>query len=138
MNVFDAETNFSSPAAGVVREIVGQVAQTLEEAEELGRPLELDPFRDRLFQLFVTAEATGFVQEGGQFDLTCDGIARELGNRWNLGRNEQGEAVPPQALAPEQVKRLKLVWSFMRLWNEWAYAWQRWGEFHGAGVKKGG
>jgi hypothetical protein len=28
------------------------------------------------------------------------------------------------------LKRLKLLSSFIRMWMEWTYAWQRWHEFH--------
>ena len=25
---------------------------------------------------------------------------------------------------------MRLLWSVMRMWMEWTYAWQRWAEFH--------
>jgi len=33
-------------------------------------------------------------------------------------------------LAPEHLSKMRLLWSFLRLWMEWQYAWSRWTEFH--------
>ena len=30
----------------------------------------------------------------------------------------------------EQLAKVRLLWSFMRMWMEWTYAWKRWDEFH--------
>jgi len=27
---------------------------------------------------------------------------------------------------------MRMLWSFLRMWMEWAYAWERWSEFHDA------
>jgi hypothetical protein len=120
----------NSPSATLVREILDQVAEVLASAFTNGQPIELEPHRPRLFELFVMAEATGFLEEGGEFDLSCDGIARELAARWNLARNLGSGISQPSSLPPEQLRRLRLLWSFMRMWMEWTYAWQRWPEFH--------
>ena len=123
-------SNPNSPSATLVREIVDQIADVLLSAAENAQPIELDPLRGRLFELFVMAEATGFLEEGGEFDLSCDGVARELAARWNLARNLGGGLSQPSSLPPEQLGRLRLLWSFMRMWMEWTYAWHRWPEFH--------
>jgi len=57
-------------------------------------------------------------------------VARELAARWNLSRDMGGQLDRPSSLPPEQLGRLRLLWSFMRMWMEWTYAWQRWDEFH--------
>ena len=119
-----------SPGAKIFHDIVSGVAELLATAEREGGPLELDPYRSKLFDLFVMSDATGFLEDGAEFDLTCDGVARELAVRWDLARrlaSEGGQAKPPD---PEQLKRLKLLRSFIGLWHEWTYAWQRWPEFH--------
>ena len=56
--------------------------------------------------------------------------ARDLAARWNLARN-LGAGVPKSMnIPPEQLGPVRLLWSFMRMWMEWTYAWQRWPEFH--------
>jgi hypothetical protein len=126
----------NSPGATLVRDLIEQVASVLQTASTNGQPIELDPHRARLFELFVMAEATGFLKEGEEFDLSCDGVARELAARWNLARNLGGGISQPASLPPEQLSRLRLLWSFMRMWMEWTYAWQRWPEFHQPAVKE--
>ncbi|HEY3963003.1 MAG TPA: hypothetical protein VGM05_00475 [Planctomycetaceae bacterium] len=123
-------SNPNSPSATLVRDLVEQIADVLKSAAKTDQPIELDPHRARLFELFVMAEATGFLKEGEEFDLSCDGIARELAARWDLARNLGGGISQPASLPPEQLSRLRLLWSFMRMWMEWTYAWQRWPEFH--------
>ncbi len=119
-----------SPGRALANDLIGRVDEVLQCATASGQPIELDPQRSQLFELFVMAEATGFLVEGGEVDLSCDGVARELADRWNMARDLGGQPSPPGALAPEQLTRLRLLWSFMRMWMEWTYAWQRWKEFH--------
>ena len=119
-----------SPGKVLARDLVGRIDDVLQGAAASGQPLELDPNRAQLFELFVMAEATGFLEEGAEEDLTCDGIARNLATRWNLSRDIGGQISQPSALPPEHLSRLRLLWSFMRMWMEWTYAWQRWEEFH--------
>ncbi|HLJ10214.1 MAG TPA: hypothetical protein VKU82_03445 [Planctomycetaceae bacterium] len=120
----------SSPAADLARDIVDRIDEVLNDSSTSGQPIELQPHRGRLFELFVMADAAGFLEEGADHDLSCDGIARELAARWNLAENLGGQIAQPSALPPEQLRRLRLLWSFMRMWMEWTYAWQRWEEFH--------
>jgi hypothetical protein len=30
----------------------------------------------------------------------------------------------------DQLAKMRLLWSVMRMWMEWDYAWERWDEFH--------
>ncbi len=110
--------------------MVDRIDELLQSAIGSGEPIELDPHRSRLFELFVMSEATGFLEEGAEVDLSCDGIARALSDRWDLAHGLGGSLSPGAAMPPDQLKRLKLLWSFMRMWMEWTYAWQRWDEFH--------
>ena len=123
-----AET--TSPGATLAHDIVDRIDEILQNAGGSGQPIELDPHRARLFELFVMADATGFLEEGAAQDLSCDGIARELAARWDLAKNLGGGIPQPTNLPPAQLSRLRLLWSFMRMWMEWTYAWQRWDEFH--------
>jgi hypothetical protein len=120
-----------SPGATLARDLIDQIEDVLKNAKTQGQPIEIDPHRARLFELFVMADATGFVEEGSDPDLSCDGVARDLAARWNLAQNLGGGLSQPSSLPPEQLSRLRLLWSFMRLWMEWSYAWKRWDEFHG-------
>jgi hypothetical protein len=110
-------------------------------ADEANQPVEIDPHRKRLFELFVLADASGFLVEGSVPDLSCDGIGRELASRWELARQMGGGpkgALPnPSQLPPAQLAKMRLLWSFMRMWMEWSYAWQRWHEFHDSAAKNG-
>ncbi len=119
-----------SPGKALAHDLVSRIDDVLQGAAASGQPIELDPNRTRLFELFVMAEATGFLEEGAEHDLTCDGVARDLAARWNLSRELGGPPTSPSSLPPEHLSRLRLLWSFMRMWMEWTYAWQRWDEFH--------
>ena len=110
--------------------IVGRVEQLVRQAEASGQPLEIEPYRSQLFESFVTAEASGFVRESAEPDLTSDGLCRRLADRWGL-RAATEESVRSQSrLPPDQLARMRSLWSVMRMWMEWTYAWQRWPEFH--------
>lgn len=116
----------------VARDIIDSVETLLVEAEQTQKPLELDPFRSRLFELFVMAEATGFVlgDEEDAPDLSCDGVGHELAQRWNLADSVRESVGQQSRLAGDQLSKMRMMWSFMRMWMEWTYAWQRWEEFH--------
>jgi len=116
----------------LARDLVDRIADVLQTASTNSQPIELDPHRAALFELFVMAEATGFLVEGSEPDLSCDGVARELAARWDLAKSMPGGLSQPSSLPPDQLGRLRLLWSFMRMWMEWTYAWQRWDEFHKA------
>lgn len=110
--------------------IVARVDQLVRQAEASARPLEIEPCRSQLFDAFVTAEAAGLVRDGAEPDLTSDGLCRRLADRWGL-RSATEESVRSQSrLPPDQLARMRSLWSVMRMWMEWTYAWQRWPEFH--------
>ena len=136
--------------------IIEQIDRVVREAEEAGRPLEIEPFRGRLFELFVMADAADLVHqtpaengpaengtagngpaennraanEPGKPDLTADGLCRGLAQRWNLSDAARESFTKQTRLPPEHLARMRLLWSVMRMWMEWTYAWERWAEFH--------
>jgi len=121
----------SEPARLFAQDLIERIEDLILRAETEGVPLEVDPQRPELFQMFAEAEAAGFLAEDSPIDVSCDAIARELAGRWKL--RDLGKAISqPNQLPPSQLKRLRVLWSFMRLWMEWSYAWQRWHEFHPA------
>jgi hypothetical protein len=124
----------TSPGAALAHDLVDRIEEVLRTASSESQPIEIDPHRSRLFELFVMAEATGFLQEGSDPDLSCDGVAHDLAARWKLAQDLPRGISQPLSLPPQQLGRLRLLWSFMRMWMEWTYAWQRWDEFHQASV----
>ena len=110
--------------------LLSQVDRLVQSAERQNKPLEVDPFRTQLFELFVTAEAAGYLRGSPGPDLTADGLCRRLAERWGL-RAATEESLRAQARLPsDQLARMRGLWSVMRMWMEWTYAWQRWPEFH--------
>ena len=76
-----------------------RVANVVGEAEAATKPLELDPYRGQLFELFVMADAAGFVAEDAEIDLTADNLCRELAALWGLTEVTQ-DAMAAQSKIP--------------------------------------
>ena len=112
--------------------ILNSVRELIQEAESATRPLEVDPYRSRLFELFVTAHGAGYVNEEASTDLTADGLCRELAATWGLADTTRMSVENQTKIPPESLARMRLLWSVMRMWMEWSYAWERWDEFHQA------
>jgi hypothetical protein len=45
----------------------------------------------------------------------------------DAAQNSHGQQ---EKMAPKHVGKMRLLWSLMRMWMEWTYAWERWPEFH--------
>jgi hypothetical protein len=122
----------NSPARMLADQILDTLDRLVREAETAAKPLEVEPYRDRLFELFVTAHGAGFLREGAAVELSADVLCRELGQRWGLSDALRGAEAPTPGpgLDARHVGKLRLLWSLMRLWMEWTYAWSRWPEFH--------
>jgi hypothetical protein len=120
----------------LARSIIDQIERLVCEAEAAGKPLEIDPFRARLFELFVMADGADLLKETtgkdepAKLNLTSDGLCRQLAERWNLADAVRESSASQTRLPPEHLARMRLLWSVMRMWMEWTYAWQRWAEFH--------
>jgi len=119
-----------SGLSGLAGDIVDRIESLLLDAEETTRPLELDPYRGKLFELFVTAHAAGLLDAEGDVDLSADGISGQLAARWQLADVAQASVDNQQKLSTESLGRMRMLWSFLRMWMEWGYAWERWSEFH--------
>ncbi len=74
----------TSHEPSLAKSILDQIELVVREAEEAGRPLEIDPYRPRLFELFVMADAGDLLkestseQEPKKLDLTSDSLCRVL------------------------------------------------------------
>jgi hypothetical protein len=131
-------TQTQSPGETLANDIINRVETLLIDAQRSGQAVEVDPYRSRLFELFVMADATGFLEEEAECDLSCDAIGRELSNRWDLANSVGKGFNQPASLPTAQLSKLRVLWSFMRMWMEWTYAWKRWNEFHEAPVGEQG
>lgn len=130
-------------ASLIAKEILNGIERLIEEAQATTRPLEVDPFRSRLFEFFVTADGAALIvddsqtgvfdsidEESGEMDLSADSLCRLLARRWGLDMAAREAQAMQSRLPSDQLERMRLLWSLMRMWMEWNYAWRRWNEFH--------
>lgn len=136
----------SSEAQRVMaREIVRGIDRLVQDARKETRPLEVDPFRSRLFEFFVTADGAGLISDDrsspiptdpdgpvNELDLSADNLCRLLAQHWGLDMAARESAALQTRLPKDQLETMRLLWSLMRMWMEWTYAWSRWEEFHDA------
>lgn len=117
-------------------DLLNRLDTVILEAERLTKPLELDPYRGQLFELFVIADASGLMRDGATPDLSADGISTQLSERWGLKTAAQEAQQHNTKMTAEHLSRMRLLWSFLRMWMEWEYAWSRWSEFHDRSAKR--
>ena len=128
----------------VAQQILSGIEALVGDAQSDTKPLEVDPYRGRLFEFFVTADGAGLIgderssslgeeEPGDETDLSADGLCRSLARRWGLDMAARDSAAQQTKLPSEQLERMRLLWSLMRMWMEWNYAWCRWQEFHSTG-----
>jgi hypothetical protein len=132
----------------VAEQILNGVEALIDEAKAATKPLEVDPYRSRLFELFVTADGANLTGDErtdplreddsvDERDLSADGICRSLARRWGLDMAARDSVAQQSKLGGEQLEQMRLLWSVMRMWMEWNYAWCRWVEFHSGGEASG-
>jgi hypothetical protein len=128
----------------VARGILNSIEDLIRDARASTRPLEVDPHRSQLFTLFASAveaglipdDATtaafdGFDEDAQDLDLSADSLCRLLARRCGLDMATREAQALQTRLPPEQLEQMRLLWSVMRMWMEWTYAWKRWPDFHG-------
>lgn len=121
----------SSATAGIsVRKILDRVEDIMLEASQATRPLELEPSRKQLFELFVESHRAGLVTDDIEPNVTADGLCAALSTRWGLKDTVQDAMKSQAKLSGDQLAQMRSLWSVMRMWMEWTYAWDRWVEFH--------
>lgn len=125
-------TSETANQSSLAENIVQGIADLCQQAESTGEPIEIDPHRGHLFEYFVTAEASGYLSEESDCDLTAEGLCRILGQRWGVADATRESIASQQKMSAEDLSRMRLLWSVMRMWMEWTYAWSRWDEFHSA------
>ena len=121
----------SSPTQSLAADLLDRIDQLIREAEAQVKPLELEPYRSQLFEMFVLADASGLMTSDAEPELSPESLSRALAHRWGLDSAATTAAQQAQIkLSPEHLSKMRLLWSFLRLWMEWQYAWSRWAEFH--------
>ena len=115
-------------------EIISRIQVLTEAALEAAQPLETEPTRGKLFELFAVASASGLTSEGQP--LCPDELTRALGQRWGLDQSAQQSIAAQQKLSDGDLAKMRALWATLRLWMEWDYAWSRWDEFHGSTTPK--
>lgn len=110
--------------------ILDAIDLIVRQAEQDSKPLELDPARSRLFEIFASAEASGCLESGAEIDLSAEALCRMLGQRWGLQDAARNSVEQQSQLPASHLSRMRSLWSVMRMWMEWTYAWQRWDDFH--------
>lgn len=120
----------ATPTQFLAADLLNRLDATILDAEQQTKPLELEPYRSQLFELFVIADASGLMRDGSEPDLSPEGLSRELGNRWGLTTAAQASQQQLNKMSPEHLSKMRLLWSFLRMWMEWQYAWSRFVEFH--------
>lgn len=113
----------------LIHEILNQIESIIVEAEEKTRPLEMQPYRSQLFDLFNTAHQNGLTDDE-EGPLAADIICKELGDRWGLSTSAQSSVAENASIPAEHLAKMRSLWSVMRMWMEWNYSWDRWDEFH--------
>jgi hypothetical protein len=114
----------------LIQTVTNRIQAIIEEAESGIQPLELDPHRSSLFELFVMADGAHLLGETVEPNLSSDAIAKTLADRWNLRSAAAASLEMQDNLSSESLSKMRLMWSFLRMWMEWTYAWERWHEFH--------
>lgn len=125
------------------RGIVDVIENLIRDAQRETRPLEVDPGRSELFECFVQAEQQGLIPNDAESAAAADDdedecllspdlLCRQLARRWGLDMAAREAQAMQTRLPADQLERMRLLWSVMRMWMEWKYAWQRWPEHHGA------
>lgn len=125
-----SDINTSASHGTLIGTVVDRIQSVIEQAEKETRPLEMEPFRGNLFELFVMADGAGLLDESVEPNLTSDAIAKVLADRWQLRISAQQSMQQQSPFSEDSLSKMRLLWSFLRIWMEWAYAWQRWDEFH--------
>jgi hypothetical protein len=116
--------------SSLILTIVDRIQSVIEEAEDQTKPLEMNPHRTSLFELFVMADGAGLLEEDVEPNLTSDAIAAMLADRWQLRTAAMDTMQHEGQLPGDSLSKMRLLWSFLRMWMEWTYAWDRWAEFH--------
>ena len=130
----------------IIRSILGELETVIVDAQTATRPLEIEPYRSRLFTTFVQAWQNQLIpdesssaafddadEDDPELELSADALCRILARRSGLDLAAREAQTLQTRLPPDQLERMRLLWSLMRMWMEWSYAWLRWTEHQSQG-----
>jgi len=140
----DSSDNEASRTARLIaQQTLNGIERLIEDAQKNVRPLENEPYRSQLFEFFAAAHDAALIpndaevpafegldEDASELDLSADSLCRLLARRWGLDMAAREAQAMQTRLPAEQLERMRLLWSVMRMWMEWSYAWRRWEEFH--------
>ena len=124
-----------TPAQILANDVLARIDLLLQEAERQTKPLEVQPYRGQLFELFVIADASGLMKDESRPNLAPETLSRSLAERWGLSTAAVSSHRSQSKMSPEHLSKMRLLWSFLRMWMEWQYAWSRWSEFNDGAAK---
>ncbi len=128
MPVLPSSEELRTERESLVQKLVIRIEGIITAAGEETRPLEVEPYRGNLFEVFATAERAGLLT-AEEPNLTSETMTRILAGRWKL--KEVVEMAGKQSPeSDDHLRKMQLLWSILRMWMEWTYAWDRWAEFH--------
>lgn len=124
----DDLTPDENPQVATADQLADRIQVVAESALESGKPLEVSPTREQLFDIFAEAYAADLTGDEG--DLSADELTRLLGHRWGLDQSAKSSVAQQEKMSDNDLAKMRLLWSTLRLWMEWDYAWSRWAEFN--------
>ena len=125
-HMYQAQT----PLQMVAGRVIDDLERIVLDADRATKPLELPPYRPQLFEIFARATGTGLVHDDADPDLSADGVLKTLADRMGLTSATRDAFAQQAKLPPEHLAKMRLLWSLLRMWMEWSYAWDRWAEYH--------
>ena len=156
LNVHPMPSDFLDPETRqqrqrIIRSILGELETVIVDAQTATRPLEIEPWRSRLFATFVQAWQNQLIpdesssaafedadEDDPELELSADALCRILARRSGLDLAAREAQTLQTRLPPDQLERMRLLWSLMRMWMEWSYAWLRWNEHQPHGDSRAG
>lgn len=116
----------------LIHDLINRVETIIAEADKKIQAIETEPHRSNLFEVFAMADGAGLLTED-EPNLDADKLVAVLAERWGLKQQAQAVMTNRAAeLGKENLNRMRLLLSTIRMWQEWSYAWSRWTEFHEA------
>lgn len=116
----------SMSAARFEEHVLASLDAILQSCEERHRPIQEEPSRGDLFDLFAAAAQRELVDG----PLSSDAICRQLASRWGLAGAVRSSVDQRTGIPPDQMARMRSLWGLIQMWMEWTYAWERWSDFH--------
>lgn len=117
------------PTEHTERNAVALLESILLSCQERHRPLQEEPARSEIFEIFARSMAPSQPWP----TLAADEICRDLAERWGLKGALQNSVTQQAGVPASELAKMRSLWTLLQMWMEWTYAWERWPEFHKTG-----